>query len=230
MRDKLAETATREAQMTLAVDLFFSFRSPYSYLAVPQLRQAMQEWDFDVQVRPVYPLAVRMPEFFEKARPEAIRYILMDAERVAEMNGFAYSWPTPDPVVQDLETLKIAKDQPYIRRLTRLGVLAAEKGHGFAFIDEVSALLFGSVEQWDQGSHLAKAAQRAGLDLYEMDDEIVADPDRFETRISENEAAQADAGHWGVPLMVFRGEPFFGQDRIPNLLWRMQQKGLKPRA
>ena len=33
--------------------------------------------------------------------------------------------------------------------------------------------------------------------------------------------------HWGVPTMVFQGEPFFGQDKIELLLWRMQQKGLE---
>jgi len=27
-------------------------------------------------------------------------------------------------------------------------------------------------------------------------------------------------------LMVFEGEPFFGQDRIITLIWRMRQKGL----
>ena len=35
--------------------------------------------------------------------------------------------------------------------------------------------------------------------------------------------------HWGVPTMVFEGEPFFGQDKIELLLWRMQQKGLGKR-
>ena len=30
-----------------------------------------------------------------------------------------------------------------------------------------------------------------------------------------------------VPTMVFQGEPFFGQDKIELLLWRMQQKGLE---
>ena len=34
------------------------------------------------------------------------------------------------------------------------------------------------------------------------------------------------AGHWGVPTMVFEGEPFFGQDRFDHLVWRMAQKGL----
>ena len=38
-----------------------------------------------------------------------------------------------------------------------------------------------------------------------------------------------DAGHWGVPTLVFEGEPFFGQDRIAMAKWRMEQKGLQPR-
>ncbi|TMB53500.1 MAG: 2-hydroxychromene-2-carboxylate isomerase, partial [Deltaproteobacteria bacterium] len=37
------------------------------------------------------------------------------------------------------------------------------------------------------------------------------------------------AGHWGVPTMVFAGEPFFGQDRIELLVWRMRQHGLRAR-
>ena len=30
--------------------------------------------------------------------------------------------------------------------------------------------------------------------------------------------------------MVYRGEPFFGQDRIDVLLWRMQKAGLARRG
>jgi len=32
-----------------------------------------------------------------------------------------------------------------------------------------------------------------------------------------------------VPLMVYDGEPFFGQDRYDQLVWRMKQKGMQPR-
>jgi 2-hydroxychromene-2-carboxylate isomerase len=35
-----------------------------------------------------------------------------------------------------------------------------------------------------------------------------------------------EAGHWGVPTLVFEGEPFFGQDRIETLRWRLDQVGL----
>jgi hypothetical protein len=30
--------------------------------------------------------------------------------------------------------------------------------------------------------------------------------------------------------MVFKDEPFFGQDRIDLLVWRLKQHGLRPRG
>ncbi len=44
-----------------------------------------------------------------------------------------------------------------------------------------------------------------------------------------NQKAHADSGHWGVPTMAFNGEPFFGQDRLDLLLWRLKENGLKAR-
>ena len=43
------------------------------------------------------------------------------------------------------------------------------------------------------------------------------------------EAAQTAAGHSGVPLCVFEGEPFFGQDRLALLQWRLEQLGVPRR-
>jgi len=36
--------------------------------------------------------------------------------------------------------------------------------------------------------------------------------------------------HWGVPLMVFEGEAFFGQDRLDVLEWRLEQSGVQRRS
>ena len=50
--------------------------------------------------------------------------------------------------------------------------------------------------------------------------------DVIEAMQAHNEAAQLEH-HWGVPLMVLNGEPFFGQDRIDSLTWRLDQLGLR---
>ena len=39
--------------MPLEFDVYWSFRSPYSYLATPRLVQLEQEYDVEVNVKPV---------------------------------------------------------------------------------------------------------------------------------------------------------------------------------
>ena len=186
-----------------------------------------QEFDLDIQLRTVWPIAIRNPDLLFTGNPAAPRYILMDSFRVAQHLGIPYRWPRPDPVVQDLTTREIAAEQPLIRRICRLGQAATRRGQGLGFADEVSKLIFsGAVDGWDEGDHLAGAAERAGLDLAELDAEVSAEADALDAEIAANQDALEAAGHWGVPTLVFDGEPFFGQDRIATAQWRMEQKGL----
>jgi 2-hydroxychromene-2-carboxylate isomerase len=216
--------------MTLAIDLFWSFRSPYSYLATPRLAAMEREYDLSIRVRPVYPLAVRSGEFFSQVNPLWIPYLMRDTYRLSQMLGMPYRWPRPEPVVVDPATRAATPNQPYIHRLTRLGCAAAEAGRGPAFLEEVSRVIWsGETDNWHEGEHLAKAAARAGLDLAELDAKISTAPDKYEAIIQENQQAHREAGHWGVPTMTFEGEPFFGQDRIDVLLWRLKQNGLAKR-
>jgi 2-hydroxychromene-2-carboxylate isomerase len=216
--------------MTLSADIFWSFRSPYSYLATRRYRALMEEYDLTLNLRPVYPLAIRDPAFFERNHPTWLRYTFRDVFRLAQFHDIPIGPPRPDPIVQDITTRKIADEQPYIFRLTRLGQAAARRGKSLAFCDEVSRLIWGGAENWHEGEHLAGAAQRAGLNLAELDAEAASDAEALDAEIVANQAALEASGHWGVPTLVFDGEPFFGQDRIDIAVWRMQQKGLSKRA
>jgi len=216
--------------MTLSIDVFWSFRSPYSYLATPRLVQMQRDYDLNIVARPVYPLAVRSGEFFSQVNPLWVSYLIRDTIRLGEMLGIPYRWPRPDPVVVDFSTRAATPNQPYIHRLTRLGCAAEEAGHGLAFLDEISRVIWsGKIDNWHEGDHLKNAATRAGLDLAELDAKIESDPEKYETLIQKNQEAHKAAGHWGVPTMAFGGEPFFGQDRLDVLLWRLKQAGLQPR-
>ncbi|MFM8498898.1 MAG: 2-hydroxychromene-2-carboxylate isomerase [Chakrabartia sp.] len=216
--------------MTLAADVFWSFRSPYSYLAIGRYRQLAEDFDVTLNLRPVYPLAVREPNFFERNHPNWLRYTFLDMMRVAAFHGIPFGPPRPDPIVQDIRTREIAADQPYIYRLTRLGQAAAQRGKSLAFCHEVAMLIWGGAEDWHEGDHLKGAAERAGLNLAELDAEAAADATALDAEIADNQATLEASGHWGVPTLVFNGEPFFGQDRIEMAIWRMEQNGLKRRG
>lgn len=213
--------------MTLSVDVFWSFRSPYSYLATPRLKAMDEAYDLDLRIRPVLPIAVRIDGFFEAVNPLWPPYVFRDTIRIAQQAGIPYGWPRPDPIVQEFPSRKVAAEQPYIFRLTRLGVAAVEAGRGLPFLYEVSRLVWGgTVVGWHEGDHLAQASARAGLDLATLDAVAVRDAARLDAVIAGNQQALTAAGHWGVPTFAFEGEPFFGQDRLDLLLWRLRQKGL----
>lgn len=207
------------------VDVFYSYRSPYSYLAIGRLRDWAAEDGIDLIIRPVLPLAVRNPEFFHNMNPLGPEYTRRDVQRMADHLRLPYRWPEPDPVVMSFDPVSIPKEQPYIHRLTRLGIEAGRLGQSLESTYQVSSMIWsGAAENWTKGDHLAEAVKSAGLSLGEMDASIDAEPEIYIEQIKENQDAQKASGHWGVPTMVFEGEPFFGQDRIEVLKWRVRSK------
>lgn len=212
------------------VQLYWSFRSPYSYLVLPRVIALTRQFDVDIDLRIVHPAAIRNPAYFKSMNPLARPYFFADTARMAAFLDMPFRRPVPDPIAQNPVTLAIEAEQPLAWRLGRLGIAAVARGRGLAFADEVSQLLWdGTVDGWDSGDHLALAAARAGLSLDDLDKDLAADTASLDAALAANDAALRAAGHWGVPTMVFDGEPFFGQDRFDVLVWRLGQRGLAGR-
>jgi 2-hydroxychromene-2-carboxylate isomerase len=216
--------------MTLAFDFYYSFRSPYSYLAAAQVEGLLQRYDMTPRMRIVLPIAIRIPGFFKQVNPLWPPYLLRDTFRISQMHEIPYRWPRPDPIVMDVAAGDVAAEQPYIYRVSRLGVAAERAGRGFAFVRRAShAIWSGEIDNWHEGDHLTRALHDAGLDAVAIERAASDQAADIDAEIARYEADQRNAGHWGVPLFVFEDEPFFGQDRLDYLIWRMQQRGLKAR-
>lgn len=213
--------------MTFSVDVFWSFRSPYSYLVTPDLLRLRDDYDMDVCLRPITPVAIRTKQTLFDKDKKPLQYILRDAVRRAEFLGMKIGLPSPDPIVQNLETFEVAEEQPYIYRLIKLGVEAEKRGKGIDLAYHVAHLIWGGEPGWNEGDKLAEAVAKTGLDLADM--EAALDTYDAMEIVRKNEAALEAAGHWGVPTMVFQGEPFFGQDRIETLRWRLDKVGVPKR-
>ena len=215
--------------MTLSADVYFSYRSPYSYLAAARYVQMVEDYDLTINLRVVWPIAVRDPGFFERENPQWLSYLMKDIIRVAQFTGQPIGMPNPDPIIQNMATREIAAEQPLIGRISQLGVVAQRRGAGLTFAKVVSSMIWGGVANWNSDENLTAAALEAGLSLPGLQAEIDADTPGIVAEIEANQGALEKAGHWGVPTLVFEGEPFFGQDRINLAIWRMQQKGLSKR-
>jgi 2-hydroxychromene-2-carboxylate isomerase len=216
--------------LDLPFDFYFSFRSPYSYLATPQIESLCRRYAMAPRMRIVLPIAIRIPGFFKSVNPLWPPYLLRDTFRISQMHNIPYRWPRPDPIVMNVGSGEVATEQPYIYRVSRLGVAAERAGKGFAFMRRAAhAIWSGEVDDWHQGDHLTQAIAAAGLDANAIEAVATREAEEIDAEIAGNEVDQRKAGHWGVPLFVFNDEPFFGQDRIEHLIWRMKQAGLKER-
>ena len=166
----------------MEIDVFWSFRSPWSYLATKRLRNWQEQYDLQVNFRAVYPIAVRMPEFFDQVQSQWFSYFAIDVLRVAEFLDLplrqrgripSYNW-----------SIRMAGARPVRSNLifTGLPSLAFWRrkwGARIEFADEVSSLIWAETKGWDQGELLADVTHRAGLNLAEMDQRVVAESDRL---------------------------------------------------
>lgn len=214
----------------MKIDLYFSYRSPYSFLILPRMLELKEKYEIDINFKIVYPLAIRKPEFFDKKGLPYFLALSLDANKKARRLGMSFTTKLkPDPIAQNTVTGKIAKNQPYIFDICHLGQMAEIKGVGIEFAFEVSSLIFGGVENWNSDENLSNAAKKVGLDLIQLRESVMVHEDKIIEQIKQNQVDQLNAGHHGVPLTVIGDKYFFGQDQFEKIMKTLKENGLKER-
>ena len=214
----------------MKIDLYFSYRSPYSFLILPRMLDLKAKYEIDINFKIVYPLAIRKPEFFNKKGLPYFLALTMDVKKKAKKLGMSVTTKLkPDPIVQNVVTGKISKDQPYIFDICHLGQMAQIKGVGIEFAFEVSSLIFGGAENWNSNENLSKAAKNVGLDLGQLRESVNVHENEIINQIKQNQVEQLDAGHHGVPLTVIADKYFFGQDQFETIMETLKENGLTER-
>jgi len=227
----------------LDVDVFWSMRSPYCYIALDRCLEIPKRYNVNLNLKVVYPDAMKNPTIFEASAMLKYRlpYQDIDSFRTAFFHGVPMRYPDPDPVLQEAAKDSIyGKIAPFERQvdahfLVRTAVAAAEMGKGWEYLNEVMRLVWnGQKRPWNKDNYkfVRAAIQAAGIDAEKLIADVEANPHRYDELANSHSALQLqnDSMHEGVPNFVFRNEPFFGQDRMEMLLWRLKQYGLTERA
>ena len=211
----------------MKIDFYFSLRSPYSYLILPRMIMLRDKYGIEVNFKLVYPIAIRMPEFFKSRN--FFTYFwwkMIDMKLKARKLGMKFVLPPkPDPIKQDLFTGKVSDHQPYIFDICHI-LQAAEKEKQIDFALEISSLIFGGGKNWNKDEELIKASSNIGLDFYEMKKRVSGNESKLVEEIKNNQKDQLEVGHHGVPLTVFRNNYFFGQDKFDDLVEELKKDGL----
>jgi 2-hydroxychromene-2-carboxylate isomerase len=238
---KTTEPVTEENP--LKADVVWSMRSPYSYLALQRLVWLNSNYNVDLRIRIQLPIAVRSTKGGSGSGGGvfALWYKLTntmwDTVRTAEFEGVPFKWPSADPIWQTIhpphgdgwEYVHPAAKQPYIFWIVRLGNYCELMGKSVDYVNQVSTLIWGDhADHWPD--YVKERFNRIdGLDYDEAIKFIQENPDKIDAVWQENAKFATQSGHGGVPLMVFNGEPFFGQDRFYQFYSRLRRNGLTRR-
>jgi 2-hydroxychromene-2-carboxylate isomerase len=184
--------------MSEALDFFYSFRSPYSYLAAPRAFALGERFDVALAFRGVIPMAMR-----GEAVPRAKRlHTLRDAAREAKRLGMPFG-RLHDPIGSGaMRCLAVAEH-------------AIEAGRVREFVLEAGRAIWSEATDVSRDEGLRRVCERAGLEWAGC--AAALDDERLLARVQANTDELVELGHWGVPVFVFRDELFWGQDRIEDL-------------
>lgn len=193
------------------IDYWFSFRSPYSCISFPRMRQIARHYDAELRLRFILPMVMRgLPV------PRVKRfYIMLDTKREAERAATPFG-KSVDPVGAGAE-----RALAVLHHAVKCG-----RGEEFAELGMRAAFADGIDLASDEG--LMDVARRAGLDA-ETVKAALADESWREVA-EENRKALFDAGLWGAPSFRVDGLPaHWGQDRF----WALEEdiiEAMKGRA
>jgi len=189
---------------TQQIEFFFSFRSPYSYLAAPRAFALADEHDVEIVFRGVIPMAMRGQSVPMSKRLHTLRDTKREADRLGMPFGRIH-----DPIGDGaLRCLLIAAH-------------AADVGKVRPFVLEASRAIWAQATDVARDEELRPVCERAGLD-WDACAAALTDP-AIRARVDADTQRLGELGHWGVPVFVLDGELYWGQDRVEDVERALQR-------
>ncbi len=187
--------------------IFWSARSPYSYLALMRAHQLTQHYQIPLLIKPVMPMMMR-----NMVVPESKKmYIFLDTKREAEKLGITYGF-VADPLGPAVERCYALLD--YARQSSKLTdfLLSFAKGVNAEGI------------RADTDAGLQLIVERCGLN-WSLAQPLLNQQD-WRHQVQQNLDEMFALGCWGVPVLCFNDVVCWGQDRLGIIEQAIKSKTL----
>lgn len=192
----------------LTCEMWISYRSPYSYIALMQIEKLLAPFDVQLVLRPMFPMVMRGVQLPNVKR----MYIIRDAKREAERQGIPFG-QICDPLGAGIDNL------------IALSYWAEKQGALTAFAKSASQGCWSEARDASEYVDLRFLVERAGLD-WTAAREALGDPEAPKWA-NANAADLAVIGLWGVPSFRCGDFVAWGQDRLPLLVDRLRRHQLQ---
>lgn len=186
-----------------ALDFYFSFRSPYSYLAADRVFKLADLYKIPVIPKPIMPMVNR-----GIALPKLKRsYILSDAKRESQHYNMPFG-KVCDPLGDG------------INNAMALFLFAQQAGKDKEFVVSIMSGIWSEGLDVTRNAHLKKMLERSGLE-WEKAQQALGSED-WRKMADRNREELANLGLWGVPSFKYGDLVLWGQDR----LWALEKEVL----
>lgn len=182
------------------LDFYFSFRSPYSYLAADRVFKLAELYKIPVLSKPVMPMVTRGIPLTKAKR----NYMLADAKREAEKNHIPFG-RISDPLGDG------------IQYAMALFSFALQQGKEKEFVVSCLSGIWAEGLDLTRASHRRKVIERSELDWAEA--EAALDHEHWKKIADRNRDELTHMGLWGVPAFKYGSLTLWGQDR----LWALEK-------
>jgi 2-hydroxychromene-2-carboxylate isomerase len=191
----------------LTCELWYSFRSPYSYLALERIEAVLAPYGVPLVLKQVAPMVVRGLEVPAIKR----MYIVRDAKREADRLGIPFG-ELCDPL------------GPGIDNCLAIAHWAGQRGQGMAFARSAMRGIWNEALDVAEYVDLRQIVERAGLP---WDEARAAIGDPVAAKAAHANATElAVYSLWGVPSIRCGDFIAWGQDRLPLLADRLRRHAL----
>lgn len=177
------------------LDCYFSFRSPYSYLAIKKLEDLRKKYPIQVTIKPVLPMVMRG----FKVPWSKKSYIVKDCLREARRYGIPFGH-IRDPLGDG------------IQRCIQFFYFAEHKGLSFEYTALISTAIWSQAADVSQDKIFKNILGQLQLSWHEAIEWIAKNPKMEQCHFNRNKLNRLQL--WGVPSFDIMGLQFWGQDRL----------------
>ncbi len=182
------------------LSFYFSFRSPYAWLAFYRLGKIASNLPVSIEYIPLFPTQPVTGD--SMSNPNKSAYVTEDIKRFANAYGLALNWPKP---------FDTDWKRPHASFL-----YALDQGRAVEFGLAAFMARFSEGKDIGQDDTLAGVAEQCGL----QPDAIIqsADANFFQRRVMKGAIRGQRQGIFGVPFFIYQGSHYWGNDRLEWLL------------
>lgn len=186
--------------MSDKLEFYFSFRSPYSWLALYRINLVKDELPVEIQLIPVFP--AKDKDDVMLSNQDKVKYITKDIIRITTAYGLEIKWPDP------FDTDWLIAHMAYI--------YAEEQGKGIQFCLALYNARFLQAKDIADEEILRELATANGLDAHALIDAL--SKRQYKKKLLQGMSRAKHVGVFGVPFFVYKDSAYWGNDRLEWLI------------